>query len=418
MTWKERRRFCVSLLSNLWVAGLIVPIGLISFQTTGRAAESIVSAERQLVVPIKQRETVPTFPWQEPLPIYPSYPSFNSQQLEQQFQRYLHYLVEFGPPDILVVGSSRAAQGVDPVALQRLLASRSGRDLKVFNFGINGATAQVVDLILRRLLTPEQLPGLILWADGARAFNSGRTDLTYNGIVASKGYNLLASGTRPILAPEAVAPEEFCIDVPSGFFAAEFFRQRAQANKTLPKDLAVLKIDPKLWCTQQPEQIAESRMSAQAGSIATMTPEPSVQGTTGFRALATQFNPSSYFLRYPKVPGKYDADYRNFSLQGSQAAALDQVLTFAQAQQIPVVFVNLPLTGLYLDEARTRYEQQFRVYMQRFTKAKRLTFYDFSRRWPQRHEFFADPSHLNRYGAAVVSAQLAKELEPLLPQLK
>ena len=86
-----------------------------------------------------------------------------------------------------MIGSSRALRGVDPAALRQALDISGHEDLSVFNFGVNGATAQVVDLTIRRVLEPHQLPRLIVWADGARAVNSGRTDVTFNAIAASEG---------------------------------------------------------------------------------------------------------------------------------------------------------------------------------------------------------------------------------------
>ena len=84
--------------------------------------------------------------------------------------------------------------------MKRELQALGYGDLDIFNFGVNGSTAQVVDLTLRQVLRPDQLPRLILWADGARAFNSGRLDITYNGIVASDGYRQLDR-----INPEGVA---------------------------------------------------------------------------------------------------------------------------------------------------------------------------------------------------------------------
>ena len=74
------------------------------------------------------------------------YPSFNSPVLNQQLERYLKYVAVVGTPDIMVVGSSRVLQGIDPVALEQALAAQGRPGLRVFNFGINGATAQVVNL--------------------------------------------------------------------------------------------------------------------------------------------------------------------------------------------------------------------------------------------------------------------------------
>ncbi|MCZ0899722.1 hypothetical protein ON021_07375, partial [Microcoleus sp. HI-ES] len=123
--------------------------------------------------------------------------SFSSDLLNEQLQLYLSYVAAVGPPDVLIVGSSRALQGVDPKQLKQSLAQRGRPGLKVFNFSVNGATAQVVDFQLRRLLKPGHLPQMILWADGVRAFNSGRDDRTFNSIVDSEGSQLLAAGIRP-----------------------------------------------------------------------------------------------------------------------------------------------------------------------------------------------------------------------------
>ncbi|MGK7891680.1 MAG: hypothetical protein AB4042_20310, partial [Leptolyngbyaceae cyanobacterium] len=131
------------------------------------------------------------------------YPSFNSDQLDYKLALYYQRLLEVGPPDVLILGSSRALRGVDPIKLEQELADLGYPDADVFNFGVNGATAQVVELIVQHILLPEQLPKLIVWADGARAFNSGRDDRTFNGIVASEGYEQLLDGSLEL--PSVVA---------------------------------------------------------------------------------------------------------------------------------------------------------------------------------------------------------------------
>ncbi|HEY9805685.1 MAG TPA: hypothetical protein V6D04_03905, partial [Candidatus Obscuribacterales bacterium] len=83
------------------------------------------------------------------------YATFNSRQLDEKLALYYQRLAESGPPDVLIIGSSRALRGVDPAALQKALATQGYSGLSVFNFGVNGATAQVVDVILRQVLTPE-----------------------------------------------------------------------------------------------------------------------------------------------------------------------------------------------------------------------------------------------------------------------
>jgi len=47
------------------------------------------------------------------------YPSFRSQQMDEKLALYHQRLAASGPPDVLIIGSSRALRGVDPAALQR-----------------------------------------------------------------------------------------------------------------------------------------------------------------------------------------------------------------------------------------------------------------------------------------------------------
>lgn len=140
--------------------------------------------------------------------------SFSSDLLDEQLELYLSYVAAVGPPDVLIVGSSRALQGVDPKQLKQSLAQTGHSGLKVFNFSVNGATAQVVDFQLRRLLKPEHLPQMIVWADGVRAFNSGRDDRTFDSIVDSEGSKLLATGVRPKLPSDRPNSTPQCFRFP------------------------------------------------------------------------------------------------------------------------------------------------------------------------------------------------------------
>ncbi len=160
--------------------------------------------------------------------------SFSSDLLNEQLELYLSYVATVGPPDVLIVGSSRALQGVDPKQLEQSLAANGRSGLTIFNFAVNGATAQVVDFQLRRLLKPQQLPQMIVWADGVRAFNSGRADRTFNSIIASEGNQLLVAGVRPKLPEDEPNVTPQCYKFPQpcrGSF------QRVQLSKD-SEDLA------------------------------------------------------------------------------------------------------------------------------------------------------------------------------------
>ncbi|MGF1494526.1 MAG: hypothetical protein ACFBSC_19190 [Microcoleaceae cyanobacterium] len=323
-----------------------------------------------------------------------NFPSLNSDLLDRQIQLYLSYLQVEGKPDVMIVGSSRALQGVDPKQLQRSLAARGYKGLEVFNFGVNGATAQVVDYLLRQLLTPEQLPRLVIWADGVRAFNSGRIDRTYNSILESPGHQRLASGQRPQLKPSQ--PQgKVCHQFPQPCLVKFPEDQLSQSNLALEAvpliytpDFDALEFNPSEFET----------ILASADAI----------NSKGFMPMYNQYNPNTYYQKHPYVAGAYDGDYRAFTLGGVQAGALSSVASFLQSQKIPLVFVNLPLTDDYLDGTRWSAELAFHENMRYLSREYGFIFVEMSDRVIE-PRYFVDPSHLNLYGANLVAQKLAAE---------
>lgn len=343
------------------------------------------------------------------------YSTFNSDQLNEKIALYQQRLATSGPADVMIVGSSRALRGVDPVALRRELAALGYGDLNIFNFGINGATAQVVDLVIRQVLEPDQLPRLIIWADGARAFNSGRTDVTYNAIAASPGYRELMTERAAAASRDGNVEVDLAVldaDEPQSLtqsYAAmdQWMSDQIASFSAVHRDRLQLK-----------EWVQGRLASASAVGNGPLTPEqldaPMPAGSTidmdGFLPLSVRFNPATYYQIYARVSGRYDGDYEDFRLDGAQADALDALLRFTQAQNIPIVFINTPLTDEYLDDFRQEAESEFLRYMlTRSTTESGFLFRDLGQLWPQRYDYFSDPSHLNRYGAYQVSSRLAQD---------
>jgi hypothetical protein len=333
------------------------------------------------------------------------YPTFNNQLLDNQLVLYLSYVAAVGSPDILIVGSSRSLQGVDPKQMQQALAGKGFGGLKIFNFGVNGATVQVIDLLLRRILTEDQLPKLIVWADGVRAFNSGRVDRTYNLILASPGYKRLLRGDRPLsgITP-ASRPDALLTATPP-----------PNANLVADTNLDEIPQDGSqfnftLLNSQSSSETILAQNLAQ-NTLGGLTPDYSAAAidANGFLPVNIRFNPAIYYRKKPRVAGAYDSDYSAFQLGGKQEVALNNLMLFAKQRRIPVFFINLPLSGNYLDRTRLRAEQQFRPYMIRQSSAKGFIFLDLSRQWTNQNGYFADPSHLNLYGAAVIARQIAAD---------
>jgi hypothetical protein len=127
----------------------------------------------------------------------------------------------------------------------------------------------------------------------------------------------------------------------------------------------------------------------------------------GFLPLPNQFNPATYYQKYARVNGDYDSDYESFNLEGSQAQALTNLVQFSQTNQISLVFVNLPLTGDYLDPTRKRHEEAFQQHMLRLATQLGFIYRDLNQSLTNQPAYFSDPSHLNRYGAYEVARRLA-----------
>jgi hypothetical protein len=360
---------------------------------------------------------------------YSPYPSFSSQQMNEKLALYHQRLEESGPPDVLIIGSSRALRGVDPAALKRELAALGYGDLSIFNFGVNGATAQVVDLTIRRALEPHQLPRVIIWADGARAFNSGRVDVTFNAIAASEGYREL--GRRNPDVVETTEAEENGDELAAGDDPTpigEALRDSYQAlDATLSNQLGersaiyadrdqvkALVRDYLLTPLVAPIALSIDEDAAAQNTSDMPIPEGSRIDFDGFLALDVRFNPATYYQLYARVAGAYDSDYENFGLEGDQTAAFQRLLNYTQEQQIPVIFVNTPLTDEYLDGYRTDAEEAFLKMMLQYSATEAgFIFRDLGQVWTNRYDYFSDPSHLNRYGAYQVSVRIAQD--PMIP---
>jgi hypothetical protein len=389
------------------------------------------------------------------------YPPFNSDQLDLKLALYYQHVAEFGPPDVLVIGSSRALRGVDPAVLEQHLGDLGYADLDVFNFGVNGATAQVTELVIRQILTPGQLPKLIVWADGARAFNSGRVDITYDGIATSEGYEQAVSGTLSVPDPTQSGKirqsADSSVEDGSGLWSRglgrvltesydaidEWFGDRlASVSVSYPerdrlKELIheqAIRVLPDSFASV-PDFAASSSQEAGNGNIplssaasesddALVLEEGNLTAyeqrqidQQGFMPIEMRFDPASYYQNYAYVPGNYDRDYADFRLEGPQTEALQAILQLSDSTGVPVVFINLPLTQEYLDPHRMEYEQTFRDYMLNVSvNHEEFIFRDWGELWlnePDYRNYFSDPSHLNRYGAHEISKRLAQD--PLIP---
>ncbi|PNK15073.1 hypothetical protein [Cylindrospermopsis raciborskii] len=348
-------------------------------------------------------------------------PSFNAKQLDAQLALYRKRLKTDGkPPDILILGSSRALRGIDPSAIGQTLASRGYPEVSIFNLGINGSTAQVVEFVICQVLTPAELPKIIIWGDGSRAFNNGRLDITFNAIAASQGYKevLKRANERKMNENSSVANKS---STENNITNITEINSQQVANEILNEYLANLSLG-----YQKREEIKKlffdnlnnlDLINNYQKNNNSPGAESNINQFNGFLPISIKFDAKTYYQKYPKVFGAYDSDYKDFQLDGMQHNALNSILQFTQKQQIHLIFINMPLTTDYLDSFRSKYERKFKRYMLGNARENpNFTYRDFSRTWKEIDEYFSDPSHLNRYGAHELSQKLATDM--IIPWLK
>ena len=303
-------------------------------------------------------------------------------------------------PEVLIVGSSRALRGIEPSTLEKTLVNKGFKDISIFNLGIDGATAKVVNLQITQILSRDQMPRMIIWADGLRAFNSSRSDLTYDEITASVGYKQLqetiknnAINPDPMSSQNAIAAKSPNPIAQSFDLLFTTFSKRQEVRTSLVKKF---------------DRHTHMLSNSEALIAATMPSTVTALDAKGFVAFDVTFDPKTYFQKFPQVPGDYDLDYRNFDTNGSQFEAFANVVDFCRRNNIELLVVNMPLHATYLDQIRTRYEAIFNGRMQELSLREGFTYLDLSQAILNQADLFSDPSHLNQKGAIAISKLLVQ----------
>ncbi len=84
-------------------------------------------------------------------------------EFDLKYRAYRRSSREEGPFDVVVIGSSLAAEGVRPDALENGVRRRLKRRLRAFNFGVSGAPNEVVIALIRILRKDPCPPRLLLY---------------------------------------------------------------------------------------------------------------------------------------------------------------------------------------------------------------------------------------------------------------
>ncbi len=107
---------------------------------------------------------------------------------------------------------------------------------------------------------------------------------------------------------------------------------------------------------------------------------------------------------------------RRISFDEDCIRRLDETLRFVLEKGVHVVLLYIPTIDLY-NQAEPKQHARAIQHLREFqTKYEGVTFLDYTAPFAHRHELFYDPIHLNPQGQRLVTEQLVQDLLPLLAQ--
>jgi hypothetical protein len=89
------------------------------------------------------------------------------RQLEIQFARLDRLVEKQGPVDCIILGNSMVWLGVNPQVVTRVIAEKSGQDMRCFNFGVSAMPASSAGMVAS-ILVDRYHPSLLIYGTFAR----------------------------------------------------------------------------------------------------------------------------------------------------------------------------------------------------------------------------------------------------------
>lgn len=105
---------------------------------------------------------------------------------------------------------------------------------------------------------------------------------------------------------------------------------------------------------------------------------------------------------------------RHISFDEESTKCFEETLRFVLGRGIHVVLLYIPTIDLYNEAEPEKHRQAIQLLREYSRKYERVTFLDYASVFGQRHELFYDSIHMNPQGQSVVTQKLVQDLKPLL----
>ncbi len=304
---------------------------------------------------------------------------------------YAFQQVEHGPVDVAILGSSRAAFGLTPTALDRCLEGQIGRPTHSVNLSRAFTTAYAADLLARELLDGERKPRVLLLAIEPELFDENNPRIPVNVATLADIADLPGAlgtvrdlkGLFAVLRPIVRGPETLALYLSGRWDTKPWLRW------------LMLHHGGGLFCSGHDACVAHNKAL-----------EQTLDGW--WDVVARVLLPRLEQTRFP--------DYQVGT--GPVHAHSEALLAWAQAEGIQVALVELPRLAEFERHIPARVEPSYRAYLDDLLARHPLPYHPVGDdKWTQRRRYYVDGEHLNAAGSARYTEEVCRQtIAPLLRQ--
>lgn len=307
------------------------------------------------------------------------------QEVEWPTDLYaLRQVAREAPPDVAIVGSSRAHYGLPPSALDRCLTDALGRPTQTLAANRLAASLYAADIVARDLFAGAAAPRALVVEVAPESLHGEHFELAYN----------VASTADVADIPECLGavPLSACVrPLVRGVENAAFLLHRGWTDHRHIEWMALFHGGGQ-YCYDDAACTARNEAYDDAH-----------RGRWDTRVLKV----------LPEVRTKRFADYIVGS--GLPSAHFVALLDRARSDGARVFVVNMPVSALYAEQIPPEAHAAWHAWITATIAAHGARFLDYdTAEWRARRELFLDPDHLNARGALALSRDLCGELTDAL----
>jgi hypothetical protein len=288
-------------------------------------------------------------------------------------------------PDVLLMGMSRVAVGLDPDVLEEEIAQAAGSRVRVLNLGIAAGTIDLQYLVLKNVIPADRQPAVIVYGLSEGELNSLLGGPSRSPASRLPYYALL------------LRPDDFRLYAgPALDDKVSFLLKQAvplYRDRELVRDALSIQFNPD-----------DPSHRFYAPGPEHWTPPPN-----GFRPIAhgTGTTADVEFARR-----EYGSSLQQFAFSGPQADRLRDFIALAQARGIKVVLVNMPVTPLHRTFwGRPELVESYLRLVRGVAREFGVPLLDLYTAGDTSisPQYYFDTHHLDEVGAAILSRMLGRE---------